>query len=118
MNFELGRFFEGHLHEVTQMLRVLHDFCTGQGADVNAWVDGRQLVFGTGTPHESAGFLRCLPHGVSVTISFPRGADLNDPAGRAKGVLGSRTKLTIRTTADLDAYVRRMIDAAYVLDAG
>ena len=98
------------------MLKAVYDTSLGQGKDVKVWVDGRELVFGTKEPRVGQGFLRLLPLETSVTISFPRGHDIPDPQKRAKGPRGSRTRLTIRTTADLDFYVRRMFDAAYALD--
>lgn len=116
MKPEIGRFFEGRLHEVVQMMLVVLDYSQGQGKDVKTWIDGRELVFGTAEMGEGSGFLRLLPHEANVVIAFPRGHDLPDPKNRAKGPRGSRTRLTVRTTTDIDLYVRRMIDAAYVID--
>ena len=115
MQPELGRFFENRLREVQNVLLVLHDYATGQSRDVKAWVDGRELVFGM-KEREGFGFLRVLPQEASVSVAFPRGHELPDPQKRAKGPAGARTKLLVRTTADVDLYVRRMIDAAYALD--
>jgi len=118
MREDIGRYLEGRLHDTQQLIKIVYDIATGQGRDVNAWVEGRELVFGRKEPGKGTGFLRLLPSEVSLTISFPRGHELPDPLKRARGVRGSRTKLTIRTTSDLDSYVRRMIDAAYALDTG
>lgn len=117
MRPDIGRYLDNRLHEVMLLIKVVYDVCTGEGADVSAWVDGRELVFGRKGEREGPGFLRLLPHEVNVTIAFPRGHDIPDPLKRARGVPGSRTRMTLRTTADLDVYVRRMIDTAYALDA-
>jgi hypothetical protein len=113
---DIGRFFENRQHETLQMMMVVHDLCLGQGPSVQVWIDGRELVYGTRPGPGAAGFLRMLPLPVTVTLAFPRGHELPDPSRRAKGPPGARTRLTLRTTADLDLYVRRMIDAAYRLD--
>lgn len=101
--------------DTINLVKTVYDIGTGAGKDVSAWIDGRELVFGRKEPGEGAGFLRVLPHEVTITISFPRGHEIPDPQKRTRGVPGSRTHMTVRHIGDLDAYTRRIIDAAYAM---
>ena len=114
MQGELGRFFEGRLREVTDMMLVLHDYCVGQGKEVKVTLEGTEMVFRT--KDDGFGFLRVLPMEVTVMVSFPRGHEIPDPKERTKGPVNSRKKMIARTTADIDLYIRRMIDAAYAIE--
>ncbi len=118
MNSEIGRFFEGHFFETQKLMKAIYDLAMGEGQGaVHAHIEGRELVFATeegGRP----GFLRMLPNPTSVTLAFPSGGQILDPAKRMKGPTGARTRLTLNNTLDLDPYVRRLIDQAYTLAAG
>jgi hypothetical protein len=116
MRTDIGRFFEGRLLDTIKLLQTIYDVGCGAGRDVNAWVDGRELVFSRGEESKGRGFLRVTPGETNATICFPRGHELLDPLKRAKGPRGSETRMTIMHPSELDSYVRRMIDAAYELD--
>lgn len=116
MESELGRFFAGRLYETTMLLKAIYDVGSGAGRDVTTWIDGRELVFGRGSPRTGRGFLRVVPGEVTVVLAFPRGQELFDPKKRAKGPRGSQTSLTVGHVGELDPYLRRMIEGAYVLD--
>ncbi|MBI4820663.1 MAG: hypothetical protein HY791_30645 [Deltaproteobacteria bacterium] len=115
MRTDLGRFMEGYILETTLLIKAVYDLGTGQGKDVAAWVDGRELVFVRGEEGKGPGFLRMLPQANAVVVSFPRGHEISDPLSRMKGVAGSRTRVTVRSISELDPYLRRVVAAAYAL---
>ena len=115
MRGEIGRFFEGYLHETLQLMKTVYDAGLGAGPDVLVWIDGREMVFGR-WEEGGRGFLRMIPAEVSVRIAFPKGEQVFDPQGRTKGYPGSQTSMTLFLPSDVDVYVRRMIDAAYQLE--
>ncbi len=117
MREDIGRFFEGHILETVNLIKSVYDIATGQGADVSVWVHGRELVFARGEPGSGPGFVRVLPADTMITVAFPRGMYIFDPKKRMKGVPGSRTRVVIRATMELDSYVRRLIEAAYALES-
>ena len=117
MRADLGRFFEGRLLDTINTMKTIYDAATGAGNDVEAWLDGREMVFGKSKEHEGRGFLRMIPGEASVVIAFPKGNQIMDPKKRAKGYPGAQTKITVSHPSDVDTYVRRMIDSAYALDA-
>lgn len=116
MRIDIGRFLEGRLLETVNLIKAVYDLATGEGKDVEAFVHGRELVFARREP-TGAGFVRLLPQETSVVISFPRGPELFDPGKRLRGFPTARRSLTLRSTMQLDPYVRRLIDEAYRLDA-
>jgi hypothetical protein len=116
MREDIGRFLEGRLLPTINLIKTIYDVGLGAGKDVEAWLDGRELVFSKGHGGHNRGFLRLTPMETAVTIAFPRGHELLDPKKRAKGARGSETRMLIRDQADLDLYVRRMIDAAYSIE--
>ena len=116
MRPDIGRYLEGRFFDTVQLVKTVYDIGLGQGDDVSVWIEGNELVFGRRDPGSGSGFLRLLPQEVSITLSFPRGHEISDPQKRARGAAGSRTRLTIRMSAEIDVYTRRMIDAAYALD--
>ena len=116
VNSELGRYFEGRLLDTQKLLRALYDVGTSPGADVNVWVDGRELVFGRSPDAAGRGFMRIIPSEVRVVIAFPKGAELFDPAGRLSGPPNSQKSLSLGHVFEIDPQVRRMIEAAYGLD--
>ncbi len=116
MNTEIGRFLEGRLLSTIKLIQVLYDLGLGAGFDTCAWVEGKELVIGRGLEHQSKGFLRILPQETTVLIGFPKGHQLFDPAKRGKGPPGSQTRILIRDPADVDLYVRRLVDEAYSLE--
>lgn len=115
MKEDIGRYLDGRLFETVQLIKIIYDLATGEGRDVIAQVDGRELVFHRGEP-KGAGFVRLLPAETSVTLSFPLGARLFDPGKRLKGVPGSRLRITLRGKQDVDPYVRRLVDNAYAIE--
>jgi len=100
-----------------KLIKTIYDVACGQGPKVTAWIDGRELVFSAREPGAGRGFLRLTPHEAHVTIAFPRGHELFDPKKRAKGAKGSETRISLRDQADLDLYVRRLIESAHAIDA-
>jgi hypothetical protein len=116
MRPDVGRFLEGRLLETINLIKTIYDTALGAGPDVEAWIDGRELVFSKGQAGHGRGFLRAIPHETAVTIAFPRGHELLDPKKRARGAKGSETRMLIRDQADFDLYVRRMLDAAYSIE--
>jgi hypothetical protein len=116
MRSDIGRFFEGRLLETIKLLQTIYDAGCGAGHDVSAWIDGRELVFSKGEAGKGRGFLRVTPNETSATVCFPRGHELLDPLKRAKGPRGSETRMMVFHPSEIDAYVRRMIDAAYHLE--
>jgi hypothetical protein len=117
MRADLGRFFEGRLLETVNVMKTVYDAATGAGKDVGAWIDGRELVFSRSKEEAGRGFLRLIPGEVSVVVAFPKGSQLLDPKKRLKGYPGSTSRITLAHPSDLDLYLRRLIDAAYALDA-
>lgn len=114
MRADLGRYFESHGMEIQRLLKALYDMGLGQGKDVVFFLEGRELVLARGEP-KGYGFVRFLPEETGVTISFPSGAQLFDPAKRMRGFPGSRTRVTLRSLLDMDPYVRRLVDQAYAV---
>lgn len=115
MRPDVGRYLEGRLFETVNLIKAIYDLALGEGKDVVAAVDGRELVFYRGEA-SGAGFLRILPAETSITAAFPRGARLFDPGKRLKGVPGSRLRIMLRSQQDIDPYVRRLIDNAYAIE--
>jgi hypothetical protein len=118
MREDVGRFFEGRLHETTMLLKAAYDIAVATGPDVADWVHGRELVFSRSEPGESRGFLRILPLDVLLQLAFPKGKELFDPQKRLRGVPGSQLRLTVRGMGDLDPYARRLVEEAYARDDG
>lgn len=118
MRTDIGRFLEGRLLPTINLIKAIYDTALGAGHDVEARIDGRELMFAKGDAQGGRGFMRLTPHETSVTIAFPRGHELLDPKKRARGARGSETRVLLRDQADLDLYIRRMIDAAYSLEGG
>jgi hypothetical protein len=116
MRPDVGRFLEGRLLETQLLIKSIYDLATGEGKDVVAAIDGRELVFRRGEA-ATPGFLRVLPAATSVTIGFPKGPSLFDPGKRLKGVANARRSLVLRSSMDLDPYVRRLIDEAYRIES-
>lgn len=116
MESEIGRYFEGRLLETQKMLRATYDICMGEGQDVVCWIDGRELVFGRGEPKKNRGFLRIIPSDVRIMLGFPSASRLFDPKKVLKGPKGSQGNTSIGYVAELDTYLRRLIDEAYRLD--
>ena len=114
---DIGRFLEGRRLESQQLIRVIYDTCSGQGPNVVVWIDGKELVFGTKEVNEGMAFVRIMPFDLSSILAFPRGHEIPDPQKKTSGVINSRTTMTLHYASDVDAYVRRMIAAAYALDA-
>lgn len=114
MRADLGRYFDAHGFETQRLLKALYDMALGEGKDVVGFLEGRELVMARGEA-KGYGFVRFLPEETTVTLSFPMGGQLFDPAKRMRGVPNSRTRLTLRTLLDLDPYVRRLMDQAYGL---
>lgn len=115
MESTLGRYFESLSFEQRSLLKMMLDFVEGQGADVRAEVAGRELVFhrGEGT---GRGFIRLLPMATQLRLAFPRGSELFDPSAKLSGPAGLEQSLSVRDEADVDGYVRRMVDSAYALE--
>ncbi|MCB9653500.1 MAG: hypothetical protein H6729_05110 [Deltaproteobacteria bacterium] len=101
---------------MVSLVNVLRDLVSGLGSDTSEAIEGRALVFGRGDA-TGRGFLRATPLETGVMLSFPAGHLVFDPEKRAKGLRGAETRLSLATTHDLDPYVRRMISAAYALEA-
>ncbi len=112
MNPEIGRYLEGRLLVTQNLIKTVYDYALGQGKDVVAEVQGRELVFHADEPN-GPGFLRVLPAELWLTLSFPRGGEIPDPLKRLKGPRGARLHTLVRDSSELDLYLRRMIDAAY-----
>jgi hypothetical protein len=117
MRDDLGRFFEGRLLETITVMKTVYDAATGAGADVNVWIDGREMVFGKSKEATSRGFLRMIPGEATVVIAFPKGNQILDKQKRTKGYPGSQMRMTLAHPSDVDTYVRRMIEVACALDA-
>jgi hypothetical protein len=115
MKEDIGRFLDPWILETQMLIKTVFDLATGEGHDVEAVVEGRELAFRR-KDKKTAGFLRVLPQATSVSLAFPAGGRLFDPGKRLKGVPGSRLRVVLRTTQDLDPYVRRLIDEAYRID--
>lgn len=117
MRSDIGRFLEGRILETVNLIKAVYDIASGEGPEVSAWVHGRELVFGKGEEGQGSGFVRVLPADTMITLTFPRGSELFDPAKRLKGMPPTASRrLNIRATIELDMYVRRLIDAAYALE--
>lgn len=112
MNPEIGRYLEGRLLPTINLIKSVYDYAVGQGPDVVASVQGRELCFFRGEP-SGAGFLRVLPAELWLTLAFPRGEEIPDPLKRLKGPRGARKQALVRDSTELDYYMRRVIDAAY-----
>lgn len=117
MQSDIGRFLEGRRLESQKLIRVVYDACFGQGANVSVWIDGKELVFGCQGEEAGMGFVRIMPFDISLILAFPRGHEIPDPQNKTSGVMNSRTSMTLYYPSDVDAYVRRMIDAAYALES-
>ena len=113
MNPELGRFLEDRSLEMQKLLVALRDLGEAQGRDVTVRVDGRELVFSRGEGQSDRGFVRLIPADARVVIAFPRGGELFDPRGRLTGPIDSQKSLTVDSVSGIDAYVRRLFEAAY-----
>ncbi len=112
----LGRFFEGRLLGTTRLLKQLYDLALGQGRDVQAGLEGQELVFGRGAPRQGRGFLRLLPGDAHVVLAFPRAPELLDPQRRLRGPRGSQAQLVLTVAGGLDPYVRRLVESAHALE--
>lgn len=113
MNPEIGRFLEGRTLETQKLIRMLMDLAEGLGR-VETEVQGRELVFRLGAGDR--GFLRLTPAETSVRLGFPRGSELFDPKDKLQGAPGFQLGLTVRDQADVDGYVRRLIEDAHRVD--
>lgn len=116
MRPDIGRYLEGRLLSTINLIKLIYDTGLGAGRDVEVWIDGRELVFSKGEGGKGRGFMRVIPFETSLNLCFPRGHELLDPKKRAKGAKGSETRVLIRDQADLDLYIRRMIDSAYSIE--
>jgi len=117
MQSDIGRFLEGRRLDSQKLIRVIYDACLGQGANVTAWIVGKELVFGSQGEDVGSGFVRIMPFDVSLILAFPRGHEIPDPQKKMSGVPNSRTTMTLHYPSDVDVYVRRMIDVAYALES-
>jgi hypothetical protein len=116
MRSDVGRFFEGRLLDTIKLLQVIYDIGCGAGFDVDCWIEGKEMVFGRAGVGQGRGFLRVIVLETSAILLFPRGHKLFDPAKRGKGPRNSQTRVHVRDPADIDLYVRRLIDEAYATD--
>ena len=116
MQSDIGRFLESHRLEMQQLIRVVYDACCGQGKNVAAKLQGKELAFSTEEDGDDFGFVRLMPLATSAILSFPRGHEIPDPQGRTNGAVNSRTSMTLYYASDVDVYVRRMIGIAYTLE--
>lgn len=115
METALGRYFEALELPQRQLLKMVLDLVTGRGADVSVEVRGRELVFYRGV-RGGRGFVRILPGGLGLRLSFPKGPELCDPAGRLQGPIGLEQSLVVEQKIGLDGYIRRLVDSAYSLE--
>ncbi|MBK6686954.1 MAG: hypothetical protein IPG45_20975 [Deltaproteobacteria bacterium] len=117
MESEIGRYFEGRLLETQKMMRATYDLAMGTAKDVVVWIDGRELVFGKGQPRQGRGFLRLIPGEVRIVLAFPNAPALFDPKKVLKGPKGSQASVSIGYVAELDTYLRRLVEQASSLDS-
>lgn len=113
VNPEIGRFLEGHHLDTIKLLKVLYDIGTGMGPDAVAYVEGRELVVTRGKKGRGRGFIRVIPSGASVILAFPDPDRLFDPQNRLKGPSRSQRTVTFGYPAEIDPYIRRLIEFAY-----
>ncbi len=113
MNPEIGRYLEGWHLDTIKLISALYDMAMGQGRDVTAWIDGRELVFTREEPGSDRGFVRLIPSEAHVIVAFPAGDRLFDPRKRLKGPARSQKSLVLGYAGEIDLDVRRLIDAAY-----
>lgn len=117
MQPEIGRYFGDLLFETQKTLKALYELGTGQGKDVNSWIDGRELVIGRGEAKEGRGFVRLLPIEALVILAFPRGSELLDPKKKLQGLAGSQLSMALSSPYEVDTYVRRLVDTAYSIES-